>query len=206
MEATVLANATGFKVGKRGMYGHSCAHVKDVVKLFPLELFKEGGLVDFVLGAEPHTGAFVVGYSDHPIKQQYLDYFKMGEGPLYVFYTPYHLPYLQISTSVARAALFQDATVAPLGKPVCEVITVAKRDLNKGEVLDGIGGFTCYGMIDNYDACRKEHLLPMGISYGCRLKNDVRRDQAISYSEIDVPEGRLCDRLRVEQDAYFDPQ
>src|SRR3972149_11974573 len=95
METTVLANATGFKVGKRGMYGHPCNHVKDVLKLFPLESFKDGGLVDYLLGAAPHTGAFVVAYNDNRIKRRYMDYFKMGKGPLYVFYTPYHLPHIQ---------------------------------------------------------------------------------------------------------------
>jgi len=203
MELTVLANGTGFKVGRRGMFGHRCAHVRDVLKHFPLELFSEGGLVDYVLGAEPHTGAFVVGFNDHPIKRQYMNYFKMGDGPLYVFYTPYHLPHVQIATTVARAVLFQDATVAPLGKPVCDVITIAKRDLKKGEPLDGIGGFTCYGMIDNHEVCRKERLLPMGLSDGCLLKANVRRDQAIAYSEIEVPEGRLCDKLWGEQNTHF---
>ena len=203
MELTVLANGTGFKVGRRGMFGHRCAHVRDVLKHFPLELFSEGGLVDYVLGAEPHTGAFVVGFNDHPVKRQYMSYFKMGEGPLYVFYTPYHLPHVQIATTVARAVLFQDATIAPLGKPVCNVITVAKRDLKKGELLDGIGGYTCYGMIDNHEICRKEGLLPMGLSDGCRLKADVRRDQAVAYSDIEVPEGRLGDRLWGEQNAHF---
>jgi len=204
MEATVLANATGFKVGKRGMYGHSCAHVKDVAQFFPLELFKDGGLVDYVLGAEPDTGAFVVGHSDHPIKQQYLNYFKMGEGPLYVFYTPYHLPHVQIATSAARAVLFQDATVTAKGKPMCDVITLAKRSLTKGEILDGIGGFTCYGVIENYAESIKQDLLPMGLSDGCRLKVDVRQDQAIGYSDIELPEGRLSDKLRDEQNIYFD--
>ena len=203
METTVLANATGFQVGKRGMFGPKCSHVKDALKLFPLELFKDGGLVDYLLGAEPHTGAFVLGFNDHPVKRQYMNYFKMGDGPLYVFYTPYHLPHVQIATTVARAVLFHDATVAPLGKPSCEVITLAKRDLKKGEMLDGIGGFTCYGMIDNSPACRKENLLPMGLSDGCRLTVDVRRDQAVAYSEIEVPEGRLCDKLRGEQNTHF---
>ena len=203
METTVLANATGFKVGKRGMFGPKCSHVKDSLKHFPLELFKDGGLVDYLLGAEPHTGAFVLGFNDHPVKRQYMNYFKMGDGPLYVFYTPYHLPHVQIATTVARAVLFHDATVAPLGKPSCEVITLAKRDLKKGEMLDGIGGFTCYGMIDNSPACRKENLLPMGLSDGCRLTVDVRRDQAVAYSEIEVPEGRLCDKLRGEQNTHF---
>ena len=203
METTVLANATGFQVGKRGMFGPKCSHVKDSLKHFPLELFKDGGLVDYLLGAEPHTGAFVLGFNDHPVKRQYMNYFKMGDGPLYVFYTPYHLPHVQIATTVARAVLFHDATVAPLGKPSCEVITVAKRDLKKGEMLDGIGGFTCYGMIDNSPACRKENLLPMGLSDGCRLTVDVRRDQAVAYSDIELPKRRLCDKLKDEQNAHF---
>jgi predicted homoserine dehydrogenase-like protein len=203
MELTVLANATGFRVGKRGMFGHHCAHIKDILKLFPLELFRDGGLVDYVLGAEPHTGAFVVGYDDHPIQRQYLDYFKMGEGPLYVFYTPYHLPHVQIATTVARAVLFQDATVAPRGKPVCDVLTVAKRDLRMGEVLDGIGGFTCYGMIDNSEVSMKENLLPMGLSGGCRLKTDIRKDQAITCSDVGLPAGRFCDKLKGEQNVRF---
>ena len=203
METTVLANATGFRVGKRGMFGPRCSHVKDALNLFPPELFRDGGLVDYLLGAEPHTGAFVLGFNDHPVKRQYMNYFKMGDGPLYVYYTPYHLPHVQIATTVARAVLFHDATVAPLGKPSCEVITVAKRDLKKGELLDGIGGFTCYGVIDNSPVCRKENLLPMGLSDGCRLTVDVRRDQAVAYSDIELPQRRLCDKLKDEQTAYF---
>src|SRR4030065_1882254 len=117
------------------MFGHRCAHVKETLEHFPLELFKEGGLVDYILGAEPHTGAFVIAYNDHPVKRQYMSYFKMGDGPLYVFYTPYHLPHMQIVTTVARAVLFHDATVSPMGRPVCDVITVAKKDLKNGEVL-----------------------------------------------------------------------
>lgn len=204
METTVLANATGFRVAKRGMFGHSCSHVKGILQLFSLELFENGGLVDYVLGAEPHSGAFVVGYNDNPIKRQYMNYFKMGEGPLYLFYTPYHLPHLQIVTTVARAALFHDPTVSPQGKPMCDVITMAKRDLKEGETLDGIGGFTCYGTIDNSDVVHKESLLPMGLSQGCRLKNNINKDQPIAYGDVELPEGRLCDRLRDEQNKYFD--
>ena len=65
--------------------------------------------MDFVLGAEPHTGAFVVGYNNHPVQRKYMKYFKMGDGPLYIFYTPYHLPHIQLPHSVARAVLFKDA-------------------------------------------------------------------------------------------------
>lgn len=203
METTILANATGFRVGKRGMYGHRCAHVKEIVNFFDPQELLRGGLVDYALGAEPGTGAFVVGYCDHPMKQQYMSYFKMGNGPFYVFYTPYHLPHIQISLTVARAALFHDPTVAPLGAPRCDVITIAKRDLRAGEVLDGIGGYTCYGTIENAETSVNERLLPMGLSEGCRLVRDIARDQAITYDDVALPEGRVADRLRAEQIAHF---
>jgi predicted homoserine dehydrogenase-like protein len=120
----------------------------------------------------------------------------------YVFYTVPPAPCTD-RTTVARAVLFHDATVTPLGKPMCDVITIAKRDLKKGEILDGIGGFTCYGTIDNSPICRKENLLPMGLSDGCRLKVDIRRDQAVAYTDVELPTGRLCDKLKGEQNAFF---
>jgi len=203
MECTILSNATGLRVGKRGMYGPRCAHVKDAIGAFPEDQLMNGGLVDYLLGAEPHTGAWVLAHTENPIKRQYMNYFKMGDGPLYVFYTPYHLPHVQIVDTVARAGLFGDATVAPIGGPVSEVLTIAKKDLSIGETLDGIGGFTCYGTIDNADVMRRERLLPMGLSEGCKLKRDIPKDQPIRSDDVVFPSGRLCDRLRLEQDRLF---
>lgn len=206
LESSLMANATGFKPAVRGMVGHQCAHVKDLLKLFSAEQLLSGGLVDFALGAEPHTGGFVVGYNDHPIKKAYMSYFKMGDGPFYMFYTPYHLPHLQLPLTVARAVLFRDATLAPMGAPVCDTGTFAKRDLKKGELLDGMGGFTCYGLIDTYEVCQEQELLPMALSQGCRLKRHIAKDQGIKLSDIDLPPGRLCDKLRAEQNDYFKRQ
>jgi predicted homoserine dehydrogenase-like protein len=203
MEMAVVANATGFKVGTRGMYGPECEHANDALELFPEEQLLDGGIVDYILGAEPGPGVFVLGYNDDPIKQQYAKYFKMGEGPFYVFYVPYHLPHLEAPLTVARAVLFEDAAVTPLNGPVCDVITMAKRDLKAGEILDGIGGFTCYGTIDNYDVSQKGNLLPMGLSEGCRMKRDVPRDYAITYDDVELPDGRLSDKLRREQTKHF---
>ena len=185
------------------MYGHRCKHVKDLLKLFSVDDFAKGGLVDFVLEAEPHTGAFVMGYNDHPVKKQYMSYFKMGDGPLYMFYTPYHLPHLQLPASVARAVLFHDATLTPRGAPVCDAVATAKRDLKAGETLDGMGGFTCYGLIDTYERSAAAKSLPMSLSVDCRLKRDIGKDQPISYTDVVLPAGRLCDQLRAEQTAHF---
>ena len=203
MEMAVVANATGLKVGKRGMYGPRCNHVKDAINLFPMDQLLDTGLVDYILGAEPAPGVFVLGYNGDPIQKQYLNYYKMGDGPIYVFYTPYHLCHLEVPLSVARAVLFHDAVVTPYGPPVCDVITIAKRDLKAGEFLDGIGGFSCYGMLENYEISRAENLLPMGLSEGCRLKRGISKDQAITYDDIELPEGRIVDKLRIEQNAHF---
>ncbi|MEW5977974.1 MAG: NAD(P)-dependent oxidoreductase [Acidobacteriota bacterium] len=203
MEATILANATGFRVGKRGMYGPRCKDVREVAQLLPAEQLLATGLVDYVLGAEPGTGAFVIGYNTQPALQQYMRYFKMGEGPFYVFYTPYHLPHLQLPLSVARAVLFRDPTVTPSGVPRCDVISVAKRDLRAGEVLDGIGGFTCYGTIENFEASCEKDLLPMGLSQDCRLVRDIKKDTALSYADVVLPENRVSDRLRSELLSHF---
>ena len=202
MELAVLANATGFRVGKRGMYGPKLDHVNESAEFYRDKLIDQG-MVDFLEGAQPGNGAFVIGYSDDPIRADYLKYLKMGDGPLYVFYTPFHLPQLEIPLTVARNVLFKDATVTPQGKPFCDALAVAKLDLRAGETLDGIGGFSCYGLLENYDLSREIGALPMGVSEGCRLKRDVPRDQAVTYEDVELPEGRLCDRLRSEQDTFF---
>jgi predicted homoserine dehydrogenase-like protein len=155
------------------------------------------------LGADPYTGIFVVVHEEHPIKRQHLSYLKMGEGPLYVFYTPIHLPHIQVAYSVATAVLLRDATIAPIGAPVCDIASIAKKDLKTGEVLDGFGGFTAYGVIENSDVFNAEELLPIGLSEGCRLKKDIRKDEPIKYTDIELPEGRFCDKLRAEQNLYF---
>jgi predicted homoserine dehydrogenase-like protein len=205
MEMAVVANATGFKTGTRGMFGPRCKHVAEAIDLFPKDLMLNGGLVDYVLGAEPGPGVFVIGYNDDPIKQQYANYFKMGDGPFYIFYVPYHLPHLEVPITVARAVLFRDAAVAPLGGLVCDVVTAAKRNLKCGKVLDGIGGFDCYGMLENSDIVRNDRFLPMGLAEGCRLTRDISRDEIITYNHIELPRGRLCDQLREEQNKVFSP-
>jgi len=162
-----------------------------------------GGLVDYLLGAEPAAGVFILGYNEHPMQRHYMNYYKMGEGPLYVFYTPYHLCHLEVPLTVARAVLFKDAAVTPLAGPVCDVVALAKRDLKAGETLDGIGGFTCYGVLENSEVSQKENLLPMGLTEGCYLKVDVPKDRAIAYDDIELPKSRLSDKLRSEQNKYF---
>ncbi len=86
---------------------------------------------------------------------------------------------------------------------MCDTVSYAKRDLKAGEILDGMGGFTCYGLVDRYSTCRRDNALPIAVSLDCRLKRDIAKDQPIGYDDVDLPPGRLVDRLRAEQSARF---
>jgi predicted homoserine dehydrogenase-like protein len=203
MEMAVVANATGLRVGKRGMYGPRCKHVKDALNSFPMDQLLDGGLVDYILGAEPAPGVFVLGYNDHPIQQRYMNYYKMGSGPLYVFYTPYHLCHLEVPLTVARTVLFNDAAIAPQGPPMVDVVATAKTDLKAGHILDGLGCYMTYGQCENSDVGLEESFLPIGLGEGCRLRRNIAKDEVLTYADVELPEGRLCDKLRAEQNAYF---
>ena len=199
MEATVLANATGFRAGRRGMYGPACKHVREMAQLLPADQMLSTGLVDYALGAEPHTGAFVIVHEESQLKKVQLAYYKLGDGPFYVFYTPFHLPHIQIASTIGRAVIHRDPTVAPISGPVCEVVSMAKRDLKAGECLDGIGGFCTYGLIENTEAARATEALPIALSEGCVLRRDIARDQVVSIDDVNLPSDRLVDLLWREQ-------
>ncbi len=203
METTVLANATGFRAGRRGMYGPSCKDVREIAERLPADAMLDTGLVDYALGAAPHTGAFVVVHEDSPLKKAQLAYYKLGNGPFYVFYTPFHLPHIQIASTIGRAVIHRDPTVAPMGGPVCEVVTVAKRDLKAGERLDGVGGFCAYGLIENTIEARASGALPISLSENCVLRRDKSKDDVVSFDDVELPVGRRVDALWREQQVRW---
>ncbi|MEO0395518.1 MAG: Gfo/Idh/MocA family oxidoreductase [Cyanobacteria bacterium P01_A01_bin.137] len=204
-EQAIVANATGMKVAQRGMFGYDFrGHVDDMTHLYDVDQLKSlGGIVDYVVGAQPAAGVFIYATNDDPKHQHYLNYYKRGEGPLYSFYTPYHICHFEVPLSLARAVLFNDAVMAPLGKPMVDVVASAKIDLKAGETLDGIGYYMTYGQCENADEAIKENLLPMGLAEGCKLKHDVPKDAVLTYDDVIFPEGRVCDKLRAEQDSHF---
>ena len=214
-ENAIVANGTGMGVGKRGMFGPTVAAgtpIQQVADLYPLDALLNGpGIVDYVVGAMPGPGVYVLGTHDHPQQRHYLNLYKLGAGPLYCFYTPYHLCHFEVPNTVARAVLFRDAALAPLGAPLVEVVATVKKDLRAGETIDGLGGYMTYGLAENSATARAEDLLPIGLAEGCRLKRDLPKDAVLTFADVELPPGRLCDRLWREQVERFgmgkkDPQ
>ena len=204
-EQTIVANATGFKVLERGM-GRGQVYdgpIMDFVQRYDIDQVRElGGVIDYTVGPAG-VKAFVLAEHTDPKQRHYLNLYKMGEGPLYPFWMPYHLVHFETPFSIARVVDFGDNLAKPLGGPSVEVAAVAKRDLKAGEMLDEYGNYMTYGEACNVDEMSGGRYLPEGLVEFCRLKRDIPQDQVLTYDDVELPAGRLADTLRAEQYKVF---
>lgn len=204
-EQAIVANATGFKVRSRGMSKGVAfdGSPLELPSLYDVEEARElGGIVDYTVGPN-FVKVFCLAEHPDPKQQHYLSLYKMGDGPLYPFWIPYHLPHFEAHNAIARVVLLGDNVAPPLGGPVVEVCAVAKRDLRAGETLDEYGMFMTYGEGVNADEMSSGRYLPEGLVEGCRLRRDVAQDEVLTYDDVDLPPDRLADRLRAEQYRHF---
>jgi len=204
-EQAIVANATGMVVKSRGM-SRGAEYKDDVMKIGKLydieELRSLGGIVDYVVGT-PLTKVYCLAEHPDPKQRHYLNLYKMGEGPLYSFFLPYHLVHFEVPNAIARVALLRDSVARPLGGPVVEVCAVAKRDLKAGEVLDDYGMYMTYGEAVNTGEMSNGRYLPEGLVEGCKLKRDISKDAVLTYDDVELPQGRLADQLRAQQYRHF---
>lgn len=205
MEQACVANATGMKVAKRGMLGYEFrGHVDELVSMYDYEQLVElGGIIEYAVGAKPGPAVFVYGSTEDKLNKHHLDYYKLGKGPLYSFYTPYHLCIFEIPTSIGRVVEFGDYIIKPQGAPVVEVVSIAKKDLKVGEVLDGPGGFTVYGLCENSNIVQREKLVPVGLASGVKVLRDIPKDQVIRFNDIGYDANSLAYTLYAEQTKLF---
>src|SRR5256885_580775 len=167
-EIDIVANATGFKVRSRGMSRGLKfeGSIMDAPKLYDLEELRAlGGIVDYTVGPSL-VKVFCLAEHPDPKQRHYLNLYKMGEGPLYPFWIPYHLVHFEAPNAIARVALFQDDVAESLGGPVVEVCAVAKRDLKAGEVLDEYGMYMTYGEAGYVEGKVARPELPQGLLKG----------------------------------------
>ena len=203
IEQALVANATGMSVHRRGLLGMDhTGHVDELTTRYDVDELRDlGGAVDYVVGARPGPGVYVLAECPDVPQRHYLELYKLGTGPLYSFYTPYHLCHFEVPTTIARAALLGEATIRPLPRRTVDVVTVAKVGLTAGTELDRLGGYHYYGEAERADVVLAARLLPVGLAEGCRLVRDVPVDGVIGYDDVVLPEGRVADRLRAAQDA-----
>lgn len=203
VEMAAMANATGFIPDIRGGHG-PITKVEDLAQVYSLK--ENGGIldkykiVDYAHGIAP--GVFVVVTTSLDQVHSEMQFLKMGKGPNYTLYRPYHLTSLETPISIAKAHIYKEATIAPIyEKPLAEVITIAKKDLKIGERLDGIGEYTILGSVDTYEKAKKENLVPVGlINKNTVVKKNIKKGQLISYDMIELDKTTEIYKLRQKQD------
>lgn len=202
VEMTAVANATGFLPDKPGMHGF-VSDVKGLPELFKLkELGGKVGhkkVVEYINGIAP--GVFAIIASEKDEVNHEMHYLSMGEGPNYVLYRPYHLTSLETPISIARAFLYNEATIAPWKGLQAETVAVAKTDLDEGQFLDSIGGFTVYGSILSAQEAKGKNALPMGlVDRNVQLKRAIKKGEFIAYEDVVQTKESTIWRLRRMQD------
>ncbi|MEU0463471.1 SAF domain-containing protein [Amycolatopsis sp. NPDC006131] len=204
IEMAALANGVDLKVSRRGMTG-PYSTVDDLNRIFRPESdggqLPEAGVVDYCTGPVA-PGVFVVGHSDDPVVVEEMAYLGMGPGPYYTFYRPYHLASVEAPLSVAQAVLDRTPSLAPVAWNA-EVLAVAKRDLAKGELVDGIGGETVYGVTDSAQAARAGGHVPLGLVSGARVLRDVPAGTVLTAADVAVDETTTIASLRRLQDRLL---
>lgn len=201
IEMAALANGADLKVPARGMSGPHCT-VESLAETFrPAAdggVLPRSGVVDYCTGPVA-PGVFVIGRSDHPVVVAEMAYLSAGKGPYYTFYRPYHLASIEAPLTVAEAILDRRPSLAPTAWNA-EVITVAKRDLVAGEVVDGIGGETVYGVTDSAENARAGGLVPLGLASGATVLRDVPAGTALTVADLAVDQTTTIATLRRLQD------
>jgi predicted homoserine dehydrogenase-like protein len=78
---------------------------------------------------------------------------------------------------------------------------MAKKDLKKGERLDGIGEYTVLGSIDTCEVAKSENLVPIGlINNNAVIKRDIKKGECITYDMVDLDTNTTIYKLRMEQE------
>ena len=204
VEMAAVSNSTGLVPDVRGMHG-PLTDRDHLNTAFALKedggILSQMGVVDFGIG-KVAPGVFLVVRTDHPRLQEAMVLRDMGQGPYYTLFRPFHLCSIEVPLTCAWLVIRSRSTMKPLNRLVSEVFAVAKRDLEAGEILDGIGGSTFYSLIDKYDTARQDGLLPIGLAKGACLKRTVKIDTPLKCEDVELIPSTVRD-LWLLQEKWF---
>ena len=207
VEMAAIANATGMIPDRPGMHGPACSRDELNKVLIPQSaggvLSSGEGRVDYSIGKGVAPGVFVVAEMDHARIRERMEDLKMGEGPYFTFFRPYHLTSLEVPLTCARAVLYGKADMVPMARPVAEVCAVAKKDMAVGETLDQIGEYCYRAWIMTVPEARSAGAIPCGLLTGAKVTAPIRKGDLITRTNTVVPANSKIAALRLRQDAML---
>tara|TARA_E500000178_G_scaffold273015_1_gene271330 strand:- start:15 stop:1235 length:1221 start_codon:yes stop_codon:yes gene_type:complete len=199
LEMSAIANASGLNVPTNGLLFPPCG-MDDLANL--LKEKNKGGIlekseqVEVVSSLERdgrpvfkdlRWGVYAVlqapnEYAASCFKQYGMNTDKSGE--FSAMYKPFHLIGMELNTSIFSAALLK----LPTGQTKYfkgDVVSVSKRNLKKGEKLDGEGGFTVWGKLIPASTSLNLKALPIGLANDMYLKNDLDKDKIVTWNDVE---------------------
>ncbi|MHB1254182.1 MAG: NAD(P)H-dependent oxidoreductase [Candidatus Humimicrobiaceae bacterium] len=205
IEMACFSNSTGIIPDCRGMHAPR-VDLKDLTNVFSLKkdggILDKKGVVDFVIG-NVAPGVFLIYTTEQEVLKKELKYLLSSDGPNYLLYRPFHLASIEAPLSIARAYFYNEPTIVAKNGLASEVITVAKKDLKPGEILDGIGGYTTYGLIEIYNSAKEENLLPIGLCEGAVVKKEIKKGEVINCDAVEVNADLVIYKLRKLQEILI---
>ncbi len=209
VEMVAIANATGLKPDVPGMHGPAASRDELADVLIPRSkggVLSRAGCVDYSIGKGVAPGVFCIVEADHPRVVERMIDLKVGKGPYFSLFRPFHLTSLEVPLSAVHAVLHKQADMVPLDHPVAEAIALAKRDLSVGETLGKIGETQYRAWAMTWGDARRANALPVGLAEKARVMKPVKAGTYLTYENC-VPDDTLTItriRRRLDQaDARF---
>jgi predicted homoserine dehydrogenase-like protein len=199
IEMVAIANATGLVPDVPGMHGPTAALDDLANVLCPREdggVLHRKGVVDYSIGKGVAPGVFCIIETRHPRVLERMIDLKVGNGPYFTLFRPYHLTSLEVPLSAARAVLYKRADMEPLDHPVAEAVAVAKRDLAAGESLGMIGESDYRGFAMTWQDARRRGAVPIGLAERAKVLKPIKAGEFLSYDNCVPDDGMVITQIR----------
>ena len=200
IEMCAVSNAANLKCPSNGLTFPPVGVYDIAKKLIPKS---DGGLIEYEGQVEvissidlekkdiPNDlrwGVYVVIKAQNQyVKNCFKDYGMVTDasGNYSAIWRPYHYIGLELAQSIYSIALDKKATGFTKNYNA-DVATYAKKDLKVGDKLDGEGGFCARGKLITSKKSKDEKILPLGLTDGAVVTNDIKKDQVIKISDVEL--------------------
>ena len=200
IEMCAVSNASNLKCPSNGLTFPPVSVYDIAKKMIPK---KDGGLIDNEGQVEVISsidlekkdiendlrwGVYIVLKAKNEyVKNCFKDYGMVTDssGNYSAIWRPYHYIGLELAQSIYSIALDNRAT-GFTKKYNAEVASIAKKDLKKGEKLDGEGGFCARGRLITSEKSKNEKILPLGLTDNAILKKDISKDEIIKLEDVEL--------------------
>tara|TARA_B100000768_G_scaffold16912_1_gene15492 strand:- start:12295 stop:13611 length:1317 start_codon:yes stop_codon:yes gene_type:complete len=219
LEMAAIANACDLKVPTNGLLFPPCG-MDDLANILKPKkyggLLEENGQVEVVSSLERdgrpvfkdlRWGVYAVLEAPNDYAASCFKQYGMNTddtGRFSAMYKPFHLIGMELNISIFSAALLNQAT-GQTQKFTGDVVSTSKRNLKKGEILDGEGGSTVWGKLVPSNLSLSIEALPIGLAHSVKLKNDVKQNEIVKWSDVEfsLNDPAIAYRRSMETDFKF---